>query len=72
LIPTLKLRSSCSNNCSLLPDVSDRYSNLKASWDSPMEAASHGNLRSFQVVVTVVLEQLKREVLKRKNKESEE
>jgi hypothetical protein len=37
-----------------------------------MEAASHGNPRSFQVVVTVVLEQLKREELKRKNKESEE
>jgi hypothetical protein len=35
-----------------------------------MEAASHGNPRSFQVVVTVVLEQLKREELKRKNAES--
>jgi hypothetical protein len=33
-----------------------------------MEAASHGNHRSFQVAVTVVLEQLKREELKRKNK----
>jgi hypothetical protein len=32
-----------------------------------MEAASHGNSRSFQVVVTVVLEQLKR-----KNKEPKE
>jgi hypothetical protein len=53
-------------------DVSDRYSNLKASWDSLMEAASHGNPRSFQVGVTVVLEQLKREELKRKNKESKE
>jgi hypothetical protein len=31
-----------------------------------MEAASHGNPRSFYVVVTVVLEQLKREELKRK------
>jgi hypothetical protein len=37
-----------------------------------MEAASHGNPRCFQVAVTVVLEQLKREELKRKNKESEE
>jgi hypothetical protein len=37
-------------------DISDRYSNLKASWDSLMEAASHGNPRSFQVAVTVVLE----------------
>jgi hypothetical protein len=37
-----------------------------------MEAASHGNPRSFQVAVTVVLEQLEREELKRKNKESEE
>jgi hypothetical protein len=68
----LKLRSSYSNNCSLLLDVSDRSSNLKASWDSLMEAASHGNSRSFQVAVTVVLEQLKREELKRKNKESKE
>jgi hypothetical protein len=53
-------------------DVSDRYNNLKASWDSLMEATSHGNPRSFQVAVTVVLEQLNREELKRKNKESEE
>jgi hypothetical protein len=37
-----------------------------------MEAASHGNPRSFQVAVTVVLEQLKREELKRKNNDSEE
>jgi hypothetical protein len=37
-----------------------------------MEVASHGNPRSFQVAVTVVLEQLKREELKRKNKESKE
>jgi hypothetical protein len=53
-------------------DVSDRYNNLKASWDSLMEATSHGNPRSFQVAVTVVLEQLKREELKRKNAESKE
>jgi hypothetical protein len=56
----------------LSSDVSDRYNNLKASWDSLMEAASHGNPRSFQVALTVVLEQLKREELKRKNVESKE
>jgi hypothetical protein len=56
----------------LSSDVSNRYNNLKASWDSLMEAASHGNPRSFQVVVTVVLEQFKREEMKRKNKESME
>jgi hypothetical protein len=37
-----------------------------------MEVASHGNPRRFQVAITVVLEQLKREELKRKNKESNE
>jgi hypothetical protein len=67
----LRLRSSYSNNCSFPLDVSDRYSNLKAAWDSLMEAASHGNPRSFQVAVTVVLKKLKREEQKRK-KESEE
>jgi hypothetical protein len=35
-----------------------------------MEAASHGNPLSFYVAVTVVLEQLKTEELKRKNAES--
>jgi hypothetical protein len=35
-----------------------------------MEAASHGNPRSFYVAVTVVLEQLKRKELERKNAES--
>jgi hypothetical protein len=35
-----------------------------------MEATSHGNPRSFYITVTVVLEQLKREDLKRKNAES--
>jgi hypothetical protein len=52
-------------------DISDRYSNLKASWDSLMEAASHGNPQSFQVGVTVVLEQLKREELRKQNKKNE-
>jgi hypothetical protein len=37
-----------------------------------MEAASHGNPRSFQVAIPLVLEQLKREELKRKNTESKE
>jgi hypothetical protein len=52
-------------------DIADRYSNVKASWDSLMEAASHGNPRSFQVAVTVVLEQLKREELRKRNKKNE-
>jgi hypothetical protein len=34
-----------------------------------MEAPEHGNPRSFYVAVTVVLERLKREELKRKNTE---
>jgi hypothetical protein len=51
--------------------VSDRYNNLKAFWDSLMEAAEHGNPRSFYVAVTMVLEQLKREELQRKNVELE-
>jgi hypothetical protein len=67
----LRLRSSFSNNCSSPLDVSDRYSNLKAAWDSLMEAASHGHPRSFQVAITVVLEQLKREELKKQNKKNE-
>jgi hypothetical protein len=56
LTPMLKLRSSNPNMCSFPLDVSDTYSNLKASWDNLMEAASHGNPRSFQVAVMVVLE----------------
>jgi hypothetical protein len=67
----LRLRSSFSNNCSSPLDVSDRYHNLKAAWDSLMEAASHGHPRSFHVAVTVVLEQLKREELKKQNKKNE-
>jgi hypothetical protein len=50
-----------SNNCSSVLDVSDRYSNLKAAWDSLMEAASHGHPRSFQVAITVVREELKKQ-----------
>jgi hypothetical protein len=56
--------------CSSPSDVSDRYNNLKASYDSLMEAAEHGNPRSFYVAVTVVLERLKKEELKRKNAKS--
>jgi hypothetical protein len=37
-----------------------------------MEAASHGHPRSIQVAVTVVLEQLKREELKKQNKKMNE
>jgi hypothetical protein len=66
-----RLRLSFSNNRSSSLDVSDRYSNLKAAWDSLMEAASNGHPRSFQVAVTVVLEQFKREELKKQNKKNE-
>jgi hypothetical protein len=47
-------------------DVSDRYNNLKAAWNSLVEAANHGHPRAFQVAVMVVLEQLKREQLEKK------
>jgi hypothetical protein len=36
-----------------------------------MEAASHGHPRSFQVVVAVVLYQLKREELKKQRKKND-
>jgi hypothetical protein len=49
--------------------VSNRYNNLKASWDSLMEAAEHTNPLGFYVAVTVVLERLKREELNRKSAE---
>jgi hypothetical protein len=65
-----ELKLPISNNCSSSLDVSDRYSNLKAAWDSLMEAASHGHPRSLQDAVTVVLEQLKREELKKQNKKN--
>jgi hypothetical protein len=42
-------------------DVSDRYNNLKAAWDSLVGAANRGHPHAFQAAVTVVLEQLKRE-----------
>jgi hypothetical protein len=49
--------------------VSDRYNNLKATWDNLMEAAEHANPRGFYVVVTVVSERLKKQELKRKSTE---
>jgi hypothetical protein len=55
--------------CSPSSDVSDRYNNLKATWDRLMEAAEHASPQGFHVVVTVVLEWLKREELKRKSVE---
>jgi hypothetical protein len=56
------------NTHSSVLDVSDRYNNLKTAWDSLVEAANHGHPRAFQVVVTVVLEQLKREQSKKKQR----
>jgi hypothetical protein len=53
--------------CSSSSDVSDRYNNLKAAWDSLMEAAEHASPQGFRVAVTVVFVRLKRDELKRKN-----
>jgi hypothetical protein len=58
----MRIRSSSS-------DLSDRYNNLKAAWDNLMEAAEHASPQGFCVAVTVVLEQLKRDELKRKSAE---
>jgi hypothetical protein len=55
--------------CSSSSDMSDRYNNLKATWDSLMEAAEHASPQGFHVAVTVVLEQLKKDELKRKGAE---
>jgi hypothetical protein len=52
--------------CSSSSDMSDRYNNLKAAWDSLMEAVEHASPQDFRVAVMVVLEQLKRDELKRK------
>ena len=46
--------------------MSDRHNNLKAAWDRLMEAAEHSSLQGFRVAVTVILEQLKKDELKRK------
>jgi hypothetical protein len=51
------------------PDMSDRYNNLKAAWNSLMEAAEHASPQGFHTAVMVVLEQLKRDELKRKSAE---
>jgi hypothetical protein len=50
-------------------DVSDRYNYLKAAWDSLMEVAEHTSPQGFCVAVTVLLERLKRDELKRKSAE---
>jgi hypothetical protein len=50
-------------------DVSHRYNNLKAARDSLMEGAEHTSPQGFHVAVTVVMEWLKREELKRKSDE---
>jgi hypothetical protein len=49
------------NTHSYVSDVSDRYNNLKAAWDSLVEAANHGHPRAFQVAITVVREQPKKQ-----------
>jgi hypothetical protein len=54
---------------SSVSDVSDRYNNLKAAWDSLVEAANRSHPHAFQVAVTVVLEQLKREQPKKQRKD---
>jgi hypothetical protein len=46
--------------------MSDRYNNLKAVWDSLMEAAEHASPQGFRVAITVVLERLKKDEPKRK------
>jgi hypothetical protein len=56
------------NDHSSVLDVSDRYNNLKAAWDSLVEAANRGHPHAFQVAVTVVLEQLKRGQPKKQRK----
>jgi hypothetical protein len=57
-----------SNHYSSVLDVFDRYNNLKAAWDSLVEATNHDHPHSFQVAVTVALEQPKREQLKKQRK----
>jgi hypothetical protein len=56
------------NTRSSTSDASDRYNNLKAAWDSLVEAANHGHPHAFQVAATVVPEQLKREQSKKKQR----
>jgi hypothetical protein len=47
--------------------MSNRYNNLKAAWNSLMEAVEHASPQAFHVAVTMVLERLKRDELKRKS-----
>jgi hypothetical protein len=47
-------------------DVSYRYNKLKAACDNLMEATEHANPQGFHAAVTVVLERLKKDELKRK------
>jgi hypothetical protein len=49
--------------------MSNRYNNIKAAWDSLMEAAEHASPQGFCVAVMVVLEQLKKDELKMKSAE---
>jgi hypothetical protein len=55
--------------CPSSSDMSDRYNNLKAAWNSLMEAAEHASPQGFRVAVTVVLERLKKDELKRRSAE---
>jgi hypothetical protein len=55
--------------CSSPSDAFDRYNNLKAAWDSLMEATEHASHQGFRVAVMVVLKRLKRDELKRKSAE---
>jgi hypothetical protein len=57
------------NTNSSASDVSDRYNNQKTAWESLVEATNHGHPHAFQVAVTVVLEQLKREQQKKQRKD---
>jgi hypothetical protein len=66
-VPTSRFLAS--NTHTSVSNVSDRYNNLKAAWDSLVEATNHGHPRAFQVAVTVVLEQLKREQSKKQRKD---
>jgi hypothetical protein len=65
----LTSESLAPNDHSFVPDVSDRYNNLKVAWDSLVDAANRGHPHAFQVAVTVVLEQLKREQPKKQRKD---
>jgi hypothetical protein len=57
------------NDHSSVSDVSDRYNNLKTAWNSLVEAANRGHPHAFQVAITVVLEELKREQTKKQRKD---